>query len=72
MESYKQVTVDIPEERLAEFHAFFAKFLAGRVRRHRHGLGEHRHHGRRCGRRGGRREAAEAGVTDQPNETTEV
>jgi hypothetical protein len=44
---YKQVTVEVPEERLAEFHAFFARFLAGRGgpgrrgehRRHRHGRG---------------------------------
>ena len=26
---YKPVTVDVPEDRLAEFHAFFARFLAG-------------------------------------------
>lgn len=42
--TYKQVTVDVPEERLAEFHAFFARFLAGRGRRGRRG--EHRRHGR--------------------------
>jgi hypothetical protein len=46
---YKQVTVEVPEERLAEFHAFFARFLAGRGRRGRRG--EHRHHGH--GRRHG-------------------
>src|SRR5436853_172392 len=37
---YQQVTVDVPEERVAEFHAFFARFLAGRGRRGRRG--EHR------------------------------
>ena len=26
---YKPVTVDVPEDRLAEFHAFFSRFLAG-------------------------------------------
>ena len=26
---YKQVTVDVPEDRLAEFHAFVGRFLAG-------------------------------------------
>ena len=26
---YTQVTVDVPEDRVAEFHAFFARFLAG-------------------------------------------
>ena len=41
---YKQVTVEVPEERLAEFHAFFARFLAGRGRPGRRG--EHRRHGR--------------------------
>jgi hypothetical protein len=57
---YKSVTVDIPEDRLAEFHAFFARFLAGprgrgRGGRHggphgaRHGRG-HRH-GQRCAER---------------------
>ena len=32
---YKPVTVEVPEDRLAEFHAFFARFLAGRVGRGR-------------------------------------
>jgi hypothetical protein len=72
MESYKQVTIDVPEERLAEFHAFFARFLAGRSRRHHRGRPEHRHHGRHCAERRARREASESGVIDQPNETTEV
>ena len=50
---YTQVTVDVPEDRVAEFHAFFARFLAGpggrrRGGRHgRHGHG-HGHHGRGC------------------------
>lgn len=53
---YTQVTVDVPEDRVAEFHAFFARFLAGpggrrRGGRHgRHGHG-HGHHGRGCGQR---------------------
>jgi len=52
---YKPVTIDVPEERLAEFHAFYARFLAGprgrgrggrqgRPHRGRHGHG----HGRQC------------------------
>jgi hypothetical protein len=64
---YKPVTVDVPEDRLAEFHAFFARFLAGprgRGRGGRHGRphgGRHGHahgheHGRRCA---GRREDSE-------------
>jgi len=47
---YQQVTVEVPEERVPEFHAFFARFLAGRGRRRRHS--EHRSHrhgpGRAC------------------------
>jgi hypothetical protein len=60
---YKPVTVDVPEDRVAEFHAFFARFLAGpagRGRGGRHGgphRGRHGHgRGSRCA---GRRETAE-------------
>jgi hypothetical protein len=71
--NYQQVTVDVPEERIAEFHAFFARFLtgrAGRGRRGRHGRPHHGTHGRRCAER---RESTEgAQVTGQPTETTEV
>jgi len=73
-QQYKQVTVDVPEDRVAEFHAFFARFLAGpggrrRGGRHgRHGHGHHGHgHGHGCGRRG---ESAER--PEQSAETTEV
>jgi len=58
---YKPVTVDVPEDRVAEFHAFFARFLAGprgRGRGGRHGrpyAGRHGH-GPRCA---GRRETSE-------------
>jgi len=54
---YKPVTVDVPEDRLAEFHAFLARFLAGprgRGRGGRHGRphsGPHGHGGRCAGRR---------------------
>jgi hypothetical protein len=43
----KQITVDVPEDRVAEFYAVYARFLAGRTRgRHRHGRGgPHHHHG---------------------------
>ena len=34
---YKSVTVDVPADRVAEFHAFFARFLAGRSGRGRRG-----------------------------------
>jgi hypothetical protein len=48
----KQITVDVPEDRVAEFYAFYGRFLAGfpgrrgRGRgpghRHEHGPGHHR------------------------------
>jgi len=69
---YTQVTVDVPEDRVAEFHAFFARFLAGpggrrRGGRHgRHGHG-HGHHGRGCGRPGESAERSEPSA-----ETTEI
>ncbi len=64
---YKPVTVDVPEDRVAEFHAFFARFLAGpggRGRGGRHGGPHHGRHGHGHGREtrcGGRRETAEQG-----------
>ena len=73
---YTEVTVEVPEDRVAEFHAFFARFLAGatggrrrgRHGRHRHhGAGRHGHHGRGCG---AGREPVEQ---DQPSaEPTEI
>ena len=42
--TYQQVTVDVPEDRIAEFHAFFARFLAGRPGRGRRGPRGMRHH----------------------------
>lgn len=74
---YQPVTVQVPEDRIAEFHAFFARFLAaptGRGRRGRGGRhghhGHHGHGGRRCGER---REAAERSETSgQPVATTEL
>ena len=70
---YQQVTVDVPEDRIAEFHAFFARFLAGatgRGRRPRHGRPRLAARGRHCG---GRREAAERSeAAGQAAEVTEV
>jgi hypothetical protein len=67
---YRPVTVDVPEDRLAEFHAFYAQFLAGPRGRgrgaragRRHGRRHEHGHGSRCGER---REAAE------PSEQTEA
>ena len=68
---YQQVTVDVPEDRIAEFHAFFGRFLAGRPgrgRRGRPGRHHHRAHGRGCGRG---REAAQHGSEQAPEQTPE-
>lgn len=73
---YQPVTVDVPEERLAEFHAFFARFLAGRPGRPSRGPrgphdGPHRgHRGRHCA---SRRESTESDhATGQPDDISEV
>lgn len=72
---YKQVTVDIPEDRVAEFHAFFGRFLARegrrRGRRGRHG-GRHQY-GRRCvGRRPSAERRESAGQPQPTVEPTEL
>jgi hypothetical protein len=59
----KQITIEVPEDRVAEFYAFYGRFLAGfpgrrgRGRGHRHGPG----HGHGCGRH---EQPAEATPTD--------
>ena len=70
--NYQQVTVDVPEDRVAEFHAFFGRFLAGRHGRgHRGRYGKH-HRGAH-GRCATRREAEERSRTpEQAAGTTEV
>lgn len=50
----KQITIDVPAERVAEFYAFYGRFLAGHPRRRGHGRGQ-----RCCG---GHHRAAEAGA----------
>jgi len=70
---YQQVTVDVPEDRLAEFHAFFGRFLAfsaGRGRRGRPGRHHRGVHGRGCRQR----EQAAGGdeTAGATAETTEV
>ena len=70
--NYQQVTVDVPEDRVAEFHAFFGRFLAGRRGPGRRGGYGRQHrgvHGRRCSER---REAAERGTAEQAADVTEV
>jgi hypothetical protein len=47
----KEITVAVPEDRVAEFYAFYARFLEGRRGRRGRGHGRHRHHrheGRGC------------------------
>jgi hypothetical protein len=61
----KQVTVEVPEARLAEFYAFYGRFLAGERRGRR--MGPHPR-GHRCHARGER--PAETGTPVGP--VTEV
>lgn len=42
----KQITIDVPEDRVAEFYAFYGRFLAGFPTRGRRGHGPRGH---RCG-----------------------
>ena len=56
----KQITIDVPEERVAEFYAFYARFLEGFTRRRGHGRGH------RCG---GRHRHADAGTQAESGET---
>ena len=68
----KQITIDVPEDRVAEFYAFYGHFLAGFPDRRRRGHGPRGH---RC--RSHREERA-AEAAEQPHaerdhpETTEA
>ena len=55
---YQPVTVDVPADRVAEFHFMFGRFLAGETRRGRGPRGRHHRgqHGHGCA--GHRAEAA--------------
>ena len=72
---YQSVTVQVPEDRIAEFHAFFGRFLAGPIGRGRRGRygrphrGHHGLHGRACAER---RTAEQGDAPGQPVATTEV
>ena len=68
---YTQVTVDVPEDRVAEFHAFFARFLAGPSRRRGRRHGRHGHPGRGCDQRRQSRERPKASAEATP-EATEI
>ncbi|HEV7805216.1 MAG TPA: hypothetical protein VGO80_05340 [Solirubrobacteraceae bacterium] len=39
----KQITIDVPEDRVAEFYAFYGRFLAGFPGRRRRGHGARGH-----------------------------
>jgi hypothetical protein len=77
-QQYKQITVDVPEERVDEFNRFVARFLegplgrrrGGRHGRHGHGRHGHGHHGGGCGSRRERVESTEP--AGQSAETTEI
>ncbi len=73
-QQYKQVTVEVPEERVAAFHAMFARFLARSGRGRRSGRYGHRHHGRGCADRAHRSETREpsAEATGPSTETTQL
>jgi hypothetical protein len=69
----QQVVVEVPEDRIAEFHVFFGRFLAGPSRRRRSGRYGRPHrgrHGRRCAENRAATEQGEA--TEQQTTTTEV
>ena len=61
----KQITIDVPEDRVAEFYAFYGRFLAGSPGRRRRGHG-HGPHGRGC-----RTRPEQPDESDRP-ETTNV
>lgn len=46
----KQITIEVPEDRVAEFYAFYGRFLADPRGRHGHGPGHRGHRGapKRC------------------------
>jgi hypothetical protein len=71
--NYQQVVVDVPEDRVAEFHALFARFLAGPIGRRgrgRHGRPHRRHDGRSCAHR--REATQQTEATSQAGSATEV
>ena len=70
--NHQRVTVDVPEDQVAEFHALFARFLTGRVGRGRRGRHGRPHRGVQ-GRCAGRRRAAEqAAPSSEAAGTTDV
>jgi len=62
----KQITVDVPEDRVAEFYAFYGRFLAGSRGRRGHGR-----HGHGCRSRREARPADES-ATPAPPQVTNI
>jgi hypothetical protein len=60
----KQITIDVPADRVAEFYAFYGRFLAGAPGRGHRGHGPRGH---RCGPHREQRTADQAGApAEQP------
>lgn len=60
----KQITIDVPEDRVAEFYAFYGRFLSGSPTRRRRG---HSQRGHGCRSRRADRQATEAAApAEQP------
>jgi hypothetical protein len=55
----KQITIDVPEDRVAEFYAFYGHFLAGFPGRRRGRRGQPGHRGHRCGPHRGHEQESE-------------
>ena len=62
----KQITIEVPEDRVAEFYAFYGRFLAGFPGRRGRGPGRGPRgpHGHRCGHHGRHEEPAAATDTE--------
>jgi hypothetical protein len=58
----KQITIEVPEDCVAEFYAFYGRFLARPARRRGHGRGH------RCG--GHHRDQPGAGAPSEPGTQT--
>ena len=70
----KQITIEVPEDRVAEFYAFFGHFLAGSPGRRRRGPGHHRGHRGHgpCQHRGGPHHDEHDHAADEPVERADA
>ncbi len=67
IEKDKQITIEVPEDRVAEFYAFYARFLSGFPGRRRRGHGPRGH---RCATRRDRVAAEEQTASPGPEVET--